>query len=571
MAIRFSLDGSTVWVATDGGVYRSTARGANGTFVARNDGLAVLECGYIACHPENDGGVVIGLQDNGTQRRIGETAWRQDAWGDGGGLAFDVTTPHRHVARNTDTHWSNGLGSPLRPVRRTGHPAATWKTEDDASAFYSAPSTIAVTRRRRSWRSGPTASGTRRTGARRGGRCRREGTPTSTPGPTPPRQQRARRPAGRLHPAMPLGDADRLWVMTSSALFHYQRDAAGQWAQAQLAVNPVLSRRGRRAASLVTRWPPGRSPRVGPGSTWRSTERRRRRCARHPVPGDDGVAAAADSDQLFWFDGAGRGAAPACAATTAAALAVAVEPGHAESSTSVRRSASSGPAGDGRDHAALDVEALDNGLPDVAVHDLSIYSRERGPPAAAATESRGVWELDLAGAVALRTYLRVHEYDTRRRLPTALGQPFVAKVPTRPHRPRSCPWTTRGMPPDVGCIRLQVVAAPPSLTWTGAAGKHPTPAANPTGTWRLWQFQAALRALQRASNPTDVADALDAVLRARERRCRGTRAVTTAFWNTVMTAANVAVLPWDAPRRRRPTSSSGCRTSATPGRRRAEL
>ena len=122
MAMRFSLDGSTVWVATDGGVYRWTRqRGANGTFVAKNDGLAVLECGYIACHPENDGGVVIGLQDNGTQRRIGETAWRQDAWGDGGGLAFDVTTPHRYVAQNTDTHWSKlARPAPGAPDRSPG-------------------------------------------------------------------------------------------------------------------------------------------------------------------------------------------------------------------------------------------------------------------------------------------------------------------------------------------------------------------------------------------------------------------------------------------------------------------
>ncbi|MGH9269967.1 MAG: hypothetical protein ACRDZ2_01700, partial [Ilumatobacteraceae bacterium] len=554
MAIRFSLDGATVWVATDGGLYRSTAQGTNGTFVAKNDGLAVLECGYIACHPEHDGGVVIGLQDNGTQRRIGETAWRQDAWGDGGGLAFDISSPHRYVAQNTDTNWNNGLGSPLRPVRRTGHAAATWKNEDDASSFYSAPSTIALNAT-----TTQLAIGTNRVWYTQDWgttwRTLPQGLNTNVD---------ARANAASINnalDALPSGfirrcrweAPDRLWVMTSSSLFHYQRDSAGQWSRTQLAVNPVLSRRGKKGRIV------GDTPAAGPfakSGTWLDVAIHRPTTAAGALGtlylATTGEASATDADQLFWFDGTATWrSAGLRSLTTAAALAVAVEPGHEESvyvGTTI---------GVFRGRLEMDGttprwtwQRLDNGLPDVAVHDLAIHSRDGVRLLRAATQSRGVWELDLAGAVAPRTYLRVHELDTRRRLPTPLGQPFVAKVPN-PAAPATLvpvdyPWHAS---PDVRVHpRLQVVAAPASLTWTGAAGKHPTPAANPTGTWRLWQFQSALRALQARVEPNGTwPTRFDAVLRrAGAPLSGGRRAVTTAFWNTVVTAANVAALPWDA-------------------------
>ena len=47
----------------------------------------------------------------------------------------------------------------------------------------------------------------------------------------------------------------------------------------------------------------------------------------------------------------------------------------------------------------------------------------------AATQARGVWELDLSGPVAPRTYLRVHPYDSRRTTPTVLASPFDPRMP----------------------------------------------------------------------------------------------------------------------------------------------
>lgn len=558
LAIRFSPDGGTVWVATDGGVYRSTARGANGTFVAKNDGLAVLECGYVACHPEHDGGIVVGLQDNGTQRRAGETAWRLDGWGDGGGLAFDVTSPHRYVAQTFDTLWTNGLGSPLRPVRRTGHADSAWQAEDSASSFYSAPSTIA-----RNATTTQLAIGTNRVWY-----TQDWGTTWRTLPQGANTNVDARANAAAINNALdvlPGGTTDiracrwetpdRLWVLTSSSLFRYERDGAGQWSRNQLAVNPVLSRRGKKGRTV------GDTPAAGPfakSGTWldvaihRPTTTAGRLGTLYLATAGD--ASANDADRLFWFDGTATWrSAGLRSLTTAAALAVAVEPGHDEHvyvGTTI---------GVFRGRLEMDGTTprwtwrrLDNGLPDVAVHDLAIYSRDGVRLLRAATQARGVWELDLSGPVAPRTYLRVHELDTRRRLPTPLGQPFVAKVPNPAVpgtlMPVDYPWHAS---PDIRVHpRLQVIGPPAGLPWTGATGQHPAPAAKPTDTWRLWQFQSALRALQARVEPNGTwPGRFDAVLRRAGAPLSGGRpAITTAFWNTIMTAANVAALPWDAAR-----------------------
>ena len=126
LAIRFTDDGSQVWVATDGGVFVSTQGGAAGTFVGRNGGMAVIEAGFVASHPANDTAVILGAQDNGAQRRVGESLWRNEAGGDGGGVAFDLATPYRYVAQYTHSDWSNGPTTPPAPVRRG--PEANWRT-----------------------------------------------------------------------------------------------------------------------------------------------------------------------------------------------------------------------------------------------------------------------------------------------------------------------------------------------------------------------------------------------------------------------------------------------------------
>ena len=92
-------------------------------------------------------------------------------------------------------------------------------------------------------------------------------------------------------------------------------------------------------------------------------------------------------------------------------------------------------------------EQFMNGLPEAAVHDLSIhrFDAPTGPPGArsvrllrAALQSRGVWETDLGNVVAAPlTYLRLYPTDTRRRLPTPLSGPTVAGEAEPPRWDRS--------------------------------------------------------------------------------------------------------------------------------------
>ena len=161
------------------------------------------------------------------------------------------------------------------------------------------------------------------------------------------------------------------------------------------------------------------------------------------------------AEQLWWFDGAGGWHKTGLRAlTTAAALAVVVEDGHPDlvhvgTTIGVFRGRLTITGGD----PSWPWTRLNNGLPDVAVQDLAIFSRGPVRLLRAATQARGVWELDLAGPVADRTYLQVHRDDSRRILPTSLVDPYEAPVaPGGGGAP--VPVSTAGTPaPTSGCIR----------------------------------------------------------------------------------------------------------------------
>jgi hypothetical protein len=193
---------------------------------------------------------------------------------------------------------------------------------------------------------------------------------------------------------------------------------------------------------------------------------------------------------------------------------------------------------------------LDNGLPDVAVQDLAVFSRGPIRLLRAATQARGVWELDLAGPVTDRTYVRVHQYDTRRTLPTTLTAPFEPKIADPADATKQIDTTYRWhASPDLRVHpKLGPMAAPTSLPWTRT---HPagTPA-DRFGFWKLWRLQAALRRDDLRSEATGVWDAqFDAVLRANTVPTPGgTATITKAYWESKVTGANLTRLPWDTPR-----------------------
>jgi hypothetical protein len=534
LAIRFTPDGSQVWVACDGGVYVSTAAGAKGTFVARNAGLEVVEAGYVASHPVNDTAVLMGAQDNATQRRIGETLWAWERGGDGGGIAWDQVATHRYVAQYIQTDWANGVTTPsTAPVRRGAN--ALWSTEDGIAEFYSMPATVAK------GAVNQLAVGTNRVWYTESWGTGWVTLPTATDprnGPVNNAQDVIATPNGAIR-VLKWADSERLWVMQARSL-HQLRRVAGTWA-------PVVN------ISLEKVFHPAKKTDVKPEDTCNDI------AVHDPARGASGSLylalqgdlKAGGSDQLWWFDGTSTWVKTGLRTkTTASVLAVAVEPGHPDTvyvgtTIGVFRTTVTFA---GATPTFAPWTRLDNGLPDVAVQDLSVHSAGPVRLLRAGTQARGVWELDLTGPVADRTFLRVHPYDSRRTSPTSLAAPFEKLVPDPADATKKIPvsYSWHASPDLRVHPRLGAMAAPAS-TYTQAKPSG-TPA-DPLGFWRLWRFQVALRKVDRRSEPTGRWDAeFDAVLRANGAPVVGGKAVIDKpFWQSIVTAPNLTQLPWDRP------------------------
>ena len=149
-AARFVTVGATteLWIGCDGGVFRSQRgdddnRLIRNSFLPRNTGMASLEPGYATTHPQVDGYVIAGSQDNGTIERVGDTVWRGKyrataaAWP-------STPTPHRIMCQSTSGRWlpdfSPGTHVPLPVLRTTGSKAgatAPELRENKNAGFYS--------------------------------------------------------------------------------------------------------------------------------------------------------------------------------------------------------------------------------------------------------------------------------------------------------------------------------------------------------------------------------------------------------------------------------------------------
>lgn len=90
-------DRTNVWVGTDGGLWQSSASGANNTYISRNNGLAINEISHLAQRADTDAVVFGTSQDNGTGWFLGEEVWRFADGGDGGGVAVDQDNPARII------------------------------------------------------------------------------------------------------------------------------------------------------------------------------------------------------------------------------------------------------------------------------------------------------------------------------------------------------------------------------------------------------------------------------------------------------------------------------------------
>ena len=116
-----TLSGSdAVYLANDGGVYRSIDAGATWTSLATNLAVAQFYRG-ISLHPSDPAVTLGGTQDQGTQRSsAGTTTWVKVVGGDGGYTAFDAEDPSVWYA---ETQWIPGSG--YSGPRKNGELAVT--------------------------------------------------------------------------------------------------------------------------------------------------------------------------------------------------------------------------------------------------------------------------------------------------------------------------------------------------------------------------------------------------------------------------------------------------------------
>ncbi len=90
-AIAWDADGRLV-VGDDGGVHRSDSNGSG--WEALNEGLSVIQCyAGLSTHPTEDNVMFVGVQDNGTCRRLTTEYWILALGGDGGWTQLDQSNP----------------------------------------------------------------------------------------------------------------------------------------------------------------------------------------------------------------------------------------------------------------------------------------------------------------------------------------------------------------------------------------------------------------------------------------------------------------------------------------------
>jgi photosystem II stability/assembly factor-like uncharacterized protein len=83
-------DSKVIYTGSDGGIYKSSNRGASGSWSFIGKGMTITEM-YDLAHAPTDAGLLIsGTQDNGTIRyRNPDTTWKEIRGGDGAGVEID--------------------------------------------------------------------------------------------------------------------------------------------------------------------------------------------------------------------------------------------------------------------------------------------------------------------------------------------------------------------------------------------------------------------------------------------------------------------------------------------------
>lgn len=604
-ALVFSNHGASLWTGCDGGIYRSDRPLRPAGFYPCNFGLSISETNYLAASPVHEGDLMVGLQDNGTAVRLSSGVWRVIIKGDGGGIARDPRDPSRWLAQYINANWRAETLARAGPLAR-GDERAT--AENDASAFYSMPASIAG-----HFGSAPnpvvpttqTLIGTDRLWLRYtdAGGTQWVTLPTATdplpaviPAPAPPLVGLAPAPPVLDTTQDSLGesifacrwvDADTAWVLTDNGVHRYDRapgthlaGGPGNWTHARIldksapptpaapTVPPPPSGKAKKAHPPPPPLPPPADPldRLRAAATWTEIEPCRVSAAGiTPVVtglylGTVGDPADTASDTLWWYDGVsawwptglrttGNNGQPLPAPVTALAADPDL-PDEVWVGTTVGpfhgvRSVVVAPPV-GSPPCEWTWTALLNGLPEAAVEDLSLFKDGTLRLLRAAIASRGVWELRLDQAdVAALSYLRVHGADLRHRPTARLTQ--ADGVTERPWH--ASPDIRPRLAPTNAALRVPGAAA----WWRGVFGGNPE---------RLRRFQSALR--HQSNDPrvvgngrwdgyfSEVLRDLGAPTVAQAAPAALAPAITSfnrihvsnAFWNATFTAAHRLAEPW---------------------------
>ena len=536
--------------------------------------------------------MLIGVQDNATQLRIGDSVWRRaNSGSDGGGVAFDPSGTGRFIGQDSQAFWRDDADSVVKPSFR-GPASPAQAIEDGATRFYSNVAAITAggltqvaLGTSRVWYSeqwfrtfADNAVGMWRVQAvtlpsftdPRAGNANDAVTDVLEHGPAPP---------GTVDAWVHRGTGDCAgpgWTGSTSlmpgAVHRLDRNPANRaWRRTRILLRAVAAAPGAAGG-------PGRlRPVIPPEGMLNDLAVHDQTAGPH---GSFYVATSHPLEPLWWFDGTGTWfpselgtLPPAGPGVRVPAYSVTVDPAergvvYVGTAVGVWRGALTITAG----VPAWNWAALANGLPEAAVQDLSVvgYPLAQGGRVRllrAALQSRGAWECQLDADLVDVTYLRVHPYDTRRSLPTALTDPLPP--PRGADREWHLDWA------DVRARAFRDAAGRPapspdgtpagSFTWHASPDVRvrpapgsplfPAPASlpwtrKPADKYALWALQTALHAV----DPLIVPDGRWTAVFGRRlralRRANGlsdTAVVDAALWNHAVIAAGWWADPWDGP------------------------
>jgi photosystem II stability/assembly factor-like uncharacterized protein len=127
----FSPEGSALYIATDGGLYKTTDGGDS--FTSLNRGIVSMQF-YTLCQSATDLNIILtGAQDNGTSMRTGGTTWREAYGGDGFGCAVHPTNPQLLLA---SYYYENIVKSTNGGISFRRSTAGLTDADDDAEATF---------------------------------------------------------------------------------------------------------------------------------------------------------------------------------------------------------------------------------------------------------------------------------------------------------------------------------------------------------------------------------------------------------------------------------------------------